>query len=261
MFVSRGASFAQSSRFLHPVTPQIGMTSRACARSGTLRPNAAGLRPAKLPPMSSQNASTSIDAGPFAAWRHAIRTGAQAAVPCGDCNACCRSSYFIHIRGSEQPTLDAVPQAVRFMAPGRPGDQVMGYDEEGRCPMLQEGRCSIYPARPQTCREYDCRIFAACDISAGDADKAAINERVARWQFTYPQARDRQEHAAVLEATVFIRTHAGEIEGLTRPLPPAQLALLAIEVADLFLPESRCDDDAKLYLIEASLQTRGRANR
>ena len=59
----------------------------------------------------------------------------------------------------------------------------MGFDEHGRCPMLQKGRCTIYAHRPQACRDYDCRVFAATGINAGDDAKAELTARVERWRF------------------------------------------------------------------------------
>ena len=72
---------------------------------------------------------------------------------------------FIHIAPAEKQTLRHIPRALLVAAPGRPrGYRLMGYDDQGRCPMLVEGDCSIYGDRPQTCRDYDCRVFAATGI-------------------------------------------------------------------------------------------------
>src|SRR5690606_34236555 len=75
----------------------------------------------------------------------------------------------------------------------------------GSCPMLEDGKCSIYADRPQTCFDYDCRIFAAAGIDAGGEDKAVINKRVREWRFSYPEEADRREHQAVRMAAAFIR--------------------------------------------------------
>ena len=50
------------------------------------------------------------------------------------------------------------------------GNMLLGYDENGHCPMLIDDKCSIYEHRPITCRSYDCRIFPAAGIVAGDDD-------------------------------------------------------------------------------------------
>ena len=70
---------------------------------------------------------------------------------------------------------------------------LLGFAEDGSCPMYQSRACSIYAQRPRTCRDYDCRIFSAAGIDAGDGHDA-INERVRAWAFTYESA------AAVVEA-------------------------------------------------------------
>lgn len=76
-----------------------------------------------------------LPAGRFSAWlrrtRHALQNENGAAVPCGDCNACCRSSYFIHIRPEETRTLKRIPSQILFAASGLPkGNLVLGYDEQ-----------------------------------------------------------------------------------------------------------------------------------
>ena len=73
---------------------------------------------------------------------------------------------FIHIQPEETQTLQRIPRALLFPAPGLPkGHVLMGYCDKGQCPMLVDNQCSIYEHRPQTCRDYDCRVFAATGIS------------------------------------------------------------------------------------------------
>jgi Fe-S-cluster containining protein len=129
-----------------------------------------------------------VDAGEFSAWLGEIQaalSGEAADVPCSGCTACCTSSQFVHIEPDETDALAHVPAAVRFPAPGRPqGHVVLGYDAQGRCPMLGEHGCTIYEHRPRTCRTYDCRVFAATGVEP-DASQPAIAARVRRWRFTF----------------------------------------------------------------------------
>jgi hypothetical protein len=111
----------------------------------------------------------------------------------------------------------------------------MGYDEKGHCPMLVDGKCSIYEHRPQTCRSYDCRVFPAAGIRAGDDDKEPINQRIRRWKFSYPTKRARAEHAAVQAAAQFLRERANCFPIGAIPGNPAQLAVLAIKVYEVFV--------------------------
>src|SRR3954465_11952478 len=96
-----------------------------------------------------------VGAGDFSAWLHSTRQARTvgnvgADVPCGTCTACCRPSFFIHIRPEEKDTLKRIPKALLFPAPGLPkGHKVMGYDDKGQCPMFVVDRCSIYAHRPQ----------------------------------------------------------------------------------------------------------------
>ncbi len=136
----------------------------------------------------------------------------------------------------------------------------MGYDDNGGCPMLeknsQQGRCSIYAARPQTCREYDCRIFAACGIAAGGAEKCDVNRRVRQWRFQYPTPRDQIEQQAVNDAHAFIERHGHLIGAAQRPTQPTQMALLALQVHELFLPECDLDTATKAARIRALIEAR-----
>ncbi len=179
-----------------------------------------------------------VPAGAFSPWlrrtRKALATGGDATVPCGACTACCRSSQFVHVGPDETDALSRIPKELLFPAPGlSKGHVLMGYDEQGCCPMLVDDRCSIYGHRPQTCRSYDCRVFPAAGIAVGDDDKALIAERTERWQFSYPTKRDRLEHAAVRAAAVFLKERAGSLGG---KVPPSStgLAVLAIKVCDVF---------------------------
>jgi hypothetical protein len=126
---------------------------------------------------------------------------------------------------------------------------MMGYREDGTCPMLKAGKCSVYQHRPQTCRDYDCRIFAAAGIDAGGADKSVINDRVRAWRFTYPTDEDRRVHDAVKAAAVFIREHRPDFPGGRAPTAPTGIAVLALKVYRLFLdPELGNKSNATLAM-------------
>ena len=126
-------------------------------------------------------------------------------VPCGACNACCRTFHQIHLRPGEKRARKRLPREFLSPAPGLPpGYLLLGYTEEGACPVLVGGRCTIYEDRPLVCRTYDCRIYAATDVPPDRADIAA---QVRRWRFSYPDAEDRELHEAVLAAARFIREH------------------------------------------------------
>ena len=133
-------------------------------------------------------------AGEFTAWlagmQAALRGEADSDVPCGSCTACCTSSQFIHIEPDETDTLRVIPAELLWPAPGQPeGHVVMGYDQDGRCPMLVDGACSIYAHRPRTCRVYDCRLFAA--LGRVNDDTPAIATVIRSWEFTYADDESR----------------------------------------------------------------------
>jgi hypothetical protein len=180
-----------------------------------------------------------LPAGEFGAWlklmRSALRRETDADVPCGDCCACCSTSHFVHIGPDETATLAVIPEEVLFEAPGFPGGHaLLPFDARGRCPLLDEaGRCTIYDHRPLTCRTYDCRVFAAADL---DADRDEITAQARRWRFACPTSEDWLQSRAVATAARWIPQHSAAFPGGRVPDDPAQLAVLAVRVADLFLP-------------------------
>jgi hypothetical protein len=110
-----------------------------------------------------------LNAGCFSEWLEKTRAGMEspldADVSCGTCVACCSSGQFVHVGPDEADALAHIPSTLLFDEPHGPG-KLMGYDEQGRCPMLTDSGCSIYDHRPQTCRTYDCRIFEAAAVTA-----------------------------------------------------------------------------------------------
>lgn len=165
-----------------------------------------------------------LDAGDFTTWLHAMREALHgerdADAPCDGCSACCTSSQFVHVRPDEHDTLAHIPRELQFPAPGLPdGHVVLGYDARGHCPMLVDGRCSIYDHRPRTCRTYDCRVFAATGV---ESDKPAIAQRVARWRFTYANGEARATYDALHE------TASASLDDVT----PTRRAVRALEARD-----------------------------
>jgi hypothetical protein len=174
---------------------------------------------------------------PFFSWLTSVQAALAeeqpADVPCGECNACCRTSHFIHVRPEERRTLARIPRQLLFPAPDLPpGNLVLGYDEKGCCPMLIHGRCTIYKDRPLACRTYDCRIYLAAGVVA---DRAAIAAQVRLWQFSHPSQDDRDRHSAVRAAARFIREHPESLPSEAARREPVRVAVLAIAVHEAFL--------------------------
>lgn len=187
-----------------------------------------------------------LSAGVFSEWlasfEGSLAGAAENVVPCGDCIACCSSSYFIHIKPTDIRALKAIPKELRFAAPGMPeGHSLLGHDRKGSCALLKEGRCSIYQARPGTCKAYDCRVFAAAGIAAGGREKQGVNLRVRQWTFEYTTLNDRAIHDAVRAAAKFISTRADAFPDGRAPDNPSQIAILAIQCRSLFLGSSTAD--------------------
>ena len=202
-------------------------------------------------------AAAQIEAGPFGAWlsqaRASLLGNRGADVPCGDCVGCCVSSYYIPLRPEDKAAFDRIPEK-HFISTSS-GQLMLGYRQDGLCPMLTAGQCSIYAHRPQTCRDYDCRIFAAAGIEAGGSDKAVINSRVAQWRFTYEAEADRLAHKAVQSAAAFIAHKRDSFPGTRVPTAPTGIAVLAIKTYRVFLDTgllARSDTEIACALIDAS---------
>jgi uncharacterized protein len=190
---------------------------------------------------SEGQADITTSAGGFVAWLHDHRSAVageqDADVACGECTACCRSAQFVHISPDEIDTLEHIEPDLLFPAPRMPdGHVLLGYDEAGQCPMLDESGCSIYQHRPRTCRTYDCRIFAAAGIDADD-DKPLITERARQWQFDLATDRDRSASTSVHAAATSLMEHEDTLPDDIAPRNQAQLALLAVEIHGAFVEQ------------------------
>jgi Fe-S-cluster containining protein len=179
-----------------------------------------------------------LEAGPFGTWldemRSALADEVDADVPCGHCTACCESSQFVHVGPDERDALAHIPPDFLFPAPLRPaGHMLMGYDDDGRCPMLSDSGCTIYEHRPRTCRTFDCRVFAAAGVEP-DADKPKIVERVRRWEFDTSSEADRRLAASVRSAATFAVEQGRVLPSGGLASPNAQ-ALFAVEMHDRFV--------------------------
>ena len=174
---------------------------------------------------------------PFVSWlRSAVATlddDAPADVPCGECNACCRTFHQIHLRPGEKRARKRLPGKYLSVAPGLPpGYLLLGYTESGACPVLIGGRCTIYEDRPLVCRTYDCRMYAATGVTP---DRAEIAAQVRRWRFGYRSAEDRALHDAVLAAVRFIGEQPACLPSDAARAQPIRVATLAVSVHGLFL--------------------------
>lgn len=181
---------------------------------------------------------TAEPAPAFGAWLEAtlatLRDDVPADVPCGACNACCRTFHQIHIRPGEKRARKRLPKEHLSVARGLPpGYLLLGYTEAGACPVLVEGLCTIYEDRPLVCRTYDCRLYAATGV---EPDRAEIAEKVRRWSFSYPAPKDRERQEAVLAAVRFIRETPACLPGEAARRQAIRLATLAVVTHELFLP-------------------------
>ncbi|MEO8062630.1 MAG: YkgJ family cysteine cluster protein [Pseudomonadota bacterium] len=199
--------------------------------------------------------SAPLPAGDFSTWlrdmRRALAGTEGMDVACGDCRGCCTSSYFIKIRPHEAGTRLAVGEDCLEPAPNAPaGTMLMGYDENGHCAMFRGGNCSIYQNRPDTCRTYDCRVFAAAGTTPGDG-RPVISERVARWRFEYPSDLDREEHRAVSAAANFLARYPVRFPGGGVPSRPSEIAVLAVKAYQVFLHPSASDAENAAAIVSA----------
>ncbi len=180
-------------------------------------------------------------AGELSSWvrdmRAALRGEADAAVPCAGCTACCESHQFVPIGPDEADTLAHIPPELLFPAPRLPpGHVLLPHDRHGRCPMLVDGRCSIYDHRPRTCRSYDCRVFAATGIEP-EPEQRLIAERTRSWRFDRRTGSDAARDRALRAAAAFLTERADLLPDDRRPRNATQRAVLAVQIHDVFLDD------------------------
>ena len=187
-------------------------------------------------------------AGAFARWLeqylHAQAQGEPVGeVPCGDCNACFKASYFISIAEEERETIERIPR-VHLTVSTRSQERQWALEQScgGNCPMLVDETCSIYAHRPRACRRFDCRVFAAASITPGSGPRAAVNQQVWRWRFDYPGAADAARQTALLEAAAFLQRRADLIDAEVAPKDTSELAKAAVFVHDIFLQANSQSD-------------------
>jgi hypothetical protein len=196
-----------------------------------------------------------LPAGNFSGWlrdmRAALSNRGGMDVACGDCRGCCVSSYYVKVRAHEAAAMARI--GAQNLGPGPPGDsgaRLMGYQANGHCLMLKGGDCSIYSDRPETCRSYDCRVFAAAGMDAGP-DKPVINQRVARWAFEFPSERDVEEQRAVKAAASYLRQHPVRFAGGHVPSRPTEVAVLAVKAYTVFLHPPARDEEIRAAIVRA----------
>lgn len=179
-----------------------------------------------------------FDAGGFGEWlaamRAVLRGERDADVPCGGCTGCCVSSYPIPLRPGDEVARAQVPEQW-LIGPAAPGERwLMGFREDGSCPLLADGCCSIYAGRPQTCRDYDCRIYAATGLLP-DGNRPVIAARVTAWKFTYGSEQERRDAEAVRQAAHFIHANRALFPPAMRAGSATAVAVLSVKIYPLFV--------------------------
>lgn len=169
--------------------------------------------------------------------RAVLRGERDSDVPCGSCIGCCVSSYRIPLRPSDVVAREEVPEQW-LLGATPPGEQwLMGFREDGSCPFMQERCCTIYADRPQTCRDYDCRIYAAAGLLPA-GERPLIYERVRDWEFRLESDQERRDAVAVRRAAQFISAHHGLFPEAMRAQSPTAAAVLAVKAYPLFAKEA-----------------------
>lgn len=192
-----------------------------------------------------------INAGAFGEWlaamRAVLRGERDADVPCGDCVGCCISAYPIPLRPDDQLAREQVPEQW-LIGPAVPGERwLMGFREDGSCPFMVEHRCSVYVGRPQTCRDYDCRVYAAAGLLP-DGDRPVIVERVGAWEFAYASDDERRAAEAVREAAHFIHANHALFPPAMRAGSATAAAVLSIKIYPLFVDGAQAQQSVEQLL-------------
>jgi hypothetical protein len=150
---------------------------------------------------------------------------------------------FIHIQPEEIQAIKRIPPEILFQAPWLPkGHLMMGFNEQGHCPMLVDNKCSIYDVRPQTCRDYDCRVFAATGVAVDLKRQPEIAKRVAQWVFQHDSAASKDEQARLKSAAAFLCQNRDLFPPDSISYNPSEIALLAIGIYKAFPGDSNRTD-------------------
>lgn len=210
---------------------------------------ASDLRIVLMPTIDSENTSTELSrcAGDFQSWLQdtvgAFSYGQGVSVPCGDCKACCRAGYFIPVHRQECSTRAVIPARLLVTPPAHHGDggyQLISTTRRGYCALLRNGACSIYRERPQACRDYDCRLFAASGLPSGHGE---IDRQIARWRFHYDSEEGLRAHAAIRSAARFVIEHAQAFPEGRVPQRPLDVTVVALKSHHVFLdPKTQSGD-------------------
>lgn len=185
--------------------------------------------------------------------RGVLRGERASEVPCGGCVACCVSSYPIPLRTQDAVARSAVPEQW-LIGPALPGERwLMGFREDGSCPFLEGRTCGIYADRPQTCRDYDCRLYAAAGL-VPDGHRPAIEQRVRAWEFRFGSDVERGEARAVRRAARFIRGNPALFPLGMRAGSATAAAVLGVKTYPLFLDPERAEpaEETARRVIEAA---------
>ena len=148
--------------------------------------------------------------------RHDARVAAAADVGTLACRAgctfCCH--FTVDIRPAEAfVILDYVDRsftsaaktqalaAVRANAAALSGlDEAQRVTQNIRCPFLDDGRCSIYPVRPQSCRNYHATDVTGCEQSYDDPGNLDIDPEFAPGVYQAGEAHVEAVSGALADA-------------------------------------------------------------
>ena len=75
-------------------------------------------------------------------------------VPCNGCTACCRGDAVRILPHEDATQWKTEPH------PYISGARMLAHQLNGDCVYLGDGGCAIHHAKPQQCREMDCRVIA-----------------------------------------------------------------------------------------------------
>lgn len=140
------------------------------------------------------------DQGPIAALgesqsRHDARLDAAAdaaTLACGEgCSWCCHFTVdvrpvevfrildFVEAGFSSERLARLRAEVAANSAEVAPLSDLERMQRTAKCPFLDDGRCSIYPVRPQTCRNYHATDSAGCRLSYEQPDNLDIDPEFA----------------------------------------------------------------------------------
>jgi hypothetical protein len=135
----------------------------------------------------------------------ALKQDANIVVPCATCAACCQSNLTICIDADEVATLQSIPKELLKTVEGLPFEHFHLEPMNNQCPLLIDGKCSIYATRPRTCQHFDCRVVALTSTPVQILPSSPLAKKLQDLTSEDMWSQDREEFGFFVKAKALMQ--------------------------------------------------------